>query len=167
MYSYDQKREHIRELQRLLHDISYYNTHIPRINPDGIYGPETSGAVKIFQMEYGLPATGNADFNTWEKVTDLKRFFYPEIIKPNVFGKDTVIIPGSAGPAVYFIQTMLNTIGSRYINMPVIELTGIYDAPTERSVNMYKRVSGSGGSEGIDAELWNHIVSSFNKAVIL
>ena len=63
---------------------------------------------------------------------------------------------------------MLNTIGNGYKNMPVIELTGIYDAPTERSVNMYKRVSSSNAAiEGVDAELWNKIVSSFNKEVIL
>lgn len=168
MFSYGQKREHIKELQRFLHEISYYNPRIPRINPDGIYGQETSDAVKIFQREYGLTATGNADSDTWKKLAEVNSFYYPAIIRPDVFGNDTVIIPGSAGPAVYFIQVMLNTIGNGYKNMPVIELTGIYDAPTERSVNMYKRVSGSNvGREGVDAELWNKIVSSFNKEVIL
>ena len=39
-YTEDQKSRHITELQRYLYSISHYNEKIPRIFPDGIYGPE-------------------------------------------------------------------------------------------------------------------------------
>ena len=30
-------------------------------NPDGVVGPNTSGAISVFQSDYGLPATGHLD----------------------------------------------------------------------------------------------------------
>lgn len=164
MYSDDQKRDHIKELQRLLYEISFFNKRIPLIIPDGIYGPETSGAVRIFQQEYGLSVTGNVDFETWEKLIQVYKFYMPDIIKPDIFKRDTVLIPGSAGNAVYMIQLMMNAIGRLYANIPVIAMTGVYDADTERSVDSFKDISGHDKKlEGIDVHLWNDIVSKFNK----
>ena len=64
MFSDEQLRQHIRELQQFLFGISHYNVRIPVIIPDGIYGAETAGAIKIFQQEYGLMPTGEVDRNT-------------------------------------------------------------------------------------------------------
>lgn len=36
------------------------------INPDGIYGSETTAAVKLFQRQNGIEETGNTDYETWE-----------------------------------------------------------------------------------------------------
>ena len=41
---------------------------LPRIAADGIYGPSTSIAVSAFQAKVGLPATGNADVATQERL---------------------------------------------------------------------------------------------------
>lgn len=167
MYSEEQKREHIKEIQQLLYELSYYNATIPRIIPDGIYGVETAEAVRLFQREYGLEPTGIADDETFERLAEINLNYYKEIKMPDVFKRDSLVIPGSAGPVVYMIQLMLNTIGNGYINMPIIQLTGIYDAPTENSVAMFKRVSGNDfTNEGVDIDLWNDIVSKFNKLVL-
>lgn len=168
MYNSGQKQDHIRELQRFLYEISFYNRKIPEIIPDGVYSTETENAVRIFQREYGLPETGRTDSETWKKAAEINSIFYPEIVRPDVYGKDTVLVPGSAGPVMFFIQTMLNTIGRGYANMPLLPLTGVYDEQTERAVNMYKRTSGHDvRSEGIDSSLWNSIVLHFNEKVIL
>ena len=71
MFSDEQLRQHIRELQQFLFGISHYNVRIPVIIPDGIYGPETAGAVKIFQQEYGLMPTGEVDRYTSVSYTHL------------------------------------------------------------------------------------------------
>ncbi len=39
-----------------------------RIPDDGIYGPQTEGAVKQFQLAHGLAATGVVDTKTWAEV---------------------------------------------------------------------------------------------------
>lgn len=163
MYSDEQKREHIKEMQRFLYNISFYNSRIPVIIPDGIYGPQTSGAVRMFQQEYGLTPTGNADRATFDKAAELERILYMDIKSPQAFKSDTLLIPGSAGPVMYILQVMLNTIGSKYMNMPVIGLTGIYDESTENSVKRFRELSGNtDGGEGVDADMWNCIVTRFN-----
>lgn len=167
IFSDDQKSSHTKELQRHLYEIAFYNKKIPFIIPDGIYGPETAEAVRAFQREYGIPMTGNTEFDTWEKIIEVNRAYYPDIIRPDIFKRDTLIIPGSAGAPVYMVQVMLNTIGRYYKNIPVIEVTGIYDAPTERAVRSFKNVTDNNSSaEGVDVKLWNDIVSIFNKIVL-
>ncbi len=167
MYSDEQQREHIKELQRLLYEISFYNSLIPPVSPDGIYDEQTAEAVRAFQRIYGMPQTGTVNSQTWEKLTEVYDSYYKEILKPDVFRRDYELIPGSAGAEIYILQVMLNKIGKQYLNIPFVEITGIYDAPTENSVETFRKVSGSGvQSEGVNADLWNDIVSHFNKLII-
>lgn len=51
--AYTQKhlRNHVMELQKYLHGISYYNPQIPRIVPDGIYDRETETTVKSSELQ--------------------------------------------------------------------------------------------------------------------
>ncbi|HHX11566.1 MAG TPA: peptidoglycan-binding protein, partial [Clostridiales bacterium] len=42
---------------------------IPTLAVDGVYGPRTSEAVRIFQQIFDLPATGVVDFPTWYKIS--------------------------------------------------------------------------------------------------
>jgi len=53
-------------IQRRLADLGYLTGD--DIVPDGLYGPKTSVAVSEFQARVGLPATGNADVTTQEKL---------------------------------------------------------------------------------------------------
>ena len=53
-------------IQRRLADLGYLTGD--DIVPDGLYGPKTSVAVSEFQARVGLPATGNADIATQEKL---------------------------------------------------------------------------------------------------
>ena len=47
-----------------------------RIPADGIFGPQTEGAVKTFQLNHGLAATGIVDAKTWVEVFRSKVVFY-------------------------------------------------------------------------------------------
>ena len=44
---------------------------IPKINADGIYGPATAEAVRVFQSVFGLPQTGVTDYPTWYKISEI------------------------------------------------------------------------------------------------
>lgn len=61
----------VRQMQEQLQTISSVYTAIPSISPDGIYGPATAEAVKIFQSIFGLPQTGITDFATWYKISHI------------------------------------------------------------------------------------------------
>lgn len=47
--------------------IAWNNTAM-RLTIDGIFGPATEAAVKAFQSQYGLPATGVLDDHTWPQL---------------------------------------------------------------------------------------------------
>jgi Meckel syndrome type 1 protein len=47
-----------------------------RIPADGIFGPQTEGAVKTFQINHGLAGTGIVDANTWAQIFGSKVTFY-------------------------------------------------------------------------------------------
>ena len=48
------------------------------IPADGIFGPQTEGAVKTFQLNQGLAATGIVDAKTWAELFGSKVLFYGE-----------------------------------------------------------------------------------------
>ena len=61
----------MRQLQEQLDAISTVYTAIPRVTPDGIYGPRTAAAVREFQSIFGLPQTGAVDFATWYRISHI------------------------------------------------------------------------------------------------
>lgn len=162
-YTDEQKSRHISELQRYLYSISHYNEKIPRIFPDGVYGPETVQAVKMFQKEYDLPVTGEIDSNTWEKLVETYLFFNKEAILLEVFPTSFVLKPGSTGTIVYIIQIILNTLSKRFENIKPVEVNGVYNTETQNAVNSFKELSGTdNGVEGMDTDTWNKLASGFN-----
>lgn len=61
----------VRQLQEQLNVISNAYPALPKINVDGIYGPETTNAVKKFQSIFGLSSTGITDYPTWYKISQI------------------------------------------------------------------------------------------------
>ncbi len=61
----------VRQLQEQLDAIATVYTAIPRVAPDGFYGPNTAASVREFQSVFGLPQTGVVDFPTWYKISHI------------------------------------------------------------------------------------------------
>ncbi len=61
----------IRQMQEQLNVIAGAYPLIPRITADGIYGPATAEAVRVFQSVFGLPQTGVVDYTTWYKISEI------------------------------------------------------------------------------------------------
>jgi len=61
----------VRQVQNQLARISQAYPAIPRVTPDGIYGPATQAAVEKFQEVFGLPVTGVIDYRTWYEISDI------------------------------------------------------------------------------------------------
>lgn len=59
----------VRQLQQQLNRIAQNYPAIPTVVADGIYGPRTADAVRIFQQIFGLPSTGVTDFATWYAIS--------------------------------------------------------------------------------------------------
>ena len=63
--------EKVRQIQEELVRISQSYPAIPRITPDGIFGPATREAVEVFQSVFGLPVTGVIDYRAWYKISEI------------------------------------------------------------------------------------------------
>lgn len=61
----------VRQMQEQLDAIATVYTAIPRVRPDGIFGPATAAAVREFQSIFGLPQTGVVDFATWYRISHI------------------------------------------------------------------------------------------------
>jgi peptidoglycan hydrolase-like protein with peptidoglycan-binding domain len=61
----------VRHLQEQLLVISEVYTAIPSLVPDGFYGERTAESVRAFQGIFGLPKTGEVDFATWYKISQI------------------------------------------------------------------------------------------------
>lgn len=61
----------VRLVQDQLITISDVYSAIPTITADGIYGPRTAEAVRVFQSIFGLPQTGVIDYRTWYKISQI------------------------------------------------------------------------------------------------
>lgn len=63
--------EKVRQMQEQLNRIAQNYPAIPRITPDGIFGPRTAEAVRTFQGIFNLPPTGIVDYPTWYEISDI------------------------------------------------------------------------------------------------
>lgn len=61
----------VRTIQEQLATIRETYSNIPRLEIDGIYGERTASAVSAFQSIFDLPVTGEVDFRTWYKISQL------------------------------------------------------------------------------------------------
>lgn len=155
-----QKKQHIHEIQRYLHTLSYFNDAIPRVIPDGFYGKETALAVRAFQREYGLPETGSVDHTTWNRIVEAyKSLLHAKPLAYNLFPSSGYVLrKGDSGLLVYVVEAMLNAIGESYDNMPALKVTGVYDASTEAAVKRFQSRVGIPQNGNVDSGTWNMLV---------
>lgn len=61
----------VRQMQAQLNRIAEDYPALPVIRVDGIYGSATKNAVETFQKIFNLPVTGQVDFATWYKISQI------------------------------------------------------------------------------------------------
>ena len=67
----------VRVVQEYLAFIADKNSEIPRIRPDGDYGPATEAAVRAFTESYGLPDTsGRVNATVWNAIASVYEDLY-------------------------------------------------------------------------------------------
>jgi len=139
MYSDEQRRSHIYDLQRFLRRIEQEQGYPQPLSPDGIFGPETEAGVKDFQRRNGIAITGTANYDTWTRIFDQYMALIPGDTMPAAVlffptGTDVKLALGSKGIPVLALQMLLSTPIKHYSNLAPIPLTGEYDAVTADAV---------------------------------
>ncbi|MDE5946264.1 MAG: peptidoglycan-binding protein [Oscillospiraceae bacterium] len=160
-YNPRQRKNNIREIQRYLQGISYFNDKIPLIIPDGFFGKETENAVRAFQREYRITETGTVNHETWNKIV----FVYRNLVDSNPLALDVfpsrnyIIQTGDTGMIVYIIQSILYAMHSQYDNFPAIQVNGIYDNVTYQAVKFFQNLANLQQTGKVNNHTWNALVA--------
>jgi len=157
----------VRNLQRYLRRLSFDDAAIPRVPVDGLFDTATEDAVRAFQQSYGLPATGRADRNTWDRIYDaflraerasdrtpVTNFFptYPEGYE---------ISSGERSLTVSLLQLLFQELSVVYDILTFAEVTGVFDEITEQNVRRFQNASLLPDTGRVDLETWNRILRDY------
>ncbi len=139
-------------LQAMLNRIGQNYPAIPRLSQvDGIFGPKTEQAVRVFQSVFGLAVDGIVGRATWYKLV----FLYVAVTKLSELVSEgqsftqvqgpsgiQVLRSGDRGPAVSALQFFLSLIGQYSFTLPVLNIDGIFGPKTKQAVEQAQKTFG-------------------------
>lgn len=163
-------KEAISSVQKYLREISKYDSFIPEIAIDGIWGDETARAVKSFQHKYELPETGTVDLQSFEMLRNKYKEYNTLFATPQtleVFPSYPVNFycgSNSCGLIVQIIQYILDAL-SEYYNFENITINGKYDSATEAAVTEFQKINGLIPDGRVNRSTWNTLVRQYNQLV--
>ena len=149
----------IRSLQTMLRLLAQEDMQIPRVIPDGIYGPTTLQAVTAFQKRHKLPITGVVNELTWNAIVaaydDARIRLEPAAPLLIYLGAGQQIDEDNASH-VLLLQAMLLTILRRYPDLPQVSVSGVYDDGTRQTVEILQQLGGISPTESgrVDKQTW-------------
>ena len=149
----------IRRLQERLRLIAGYGGNMPMLTVDGIYDERTENAVRAFQHLFGLPVTGQMDFDTWETLNDVyalvvERTSPPIALRP-FFDCDIQAKEGDESPLITLLEVMLNTVAEQFDNLLSVNTGGVYDAQMTAAVRVFQLTNLLEESGEVDKLTWN------------
>ena len=157
----------VRTIQYYLNILSYFNSSLSTLPLDGVYGPETTNAVRVFQSFYGLPVTGVVNTATWNVLNRI----YSETVEflPQGYSGDFAklypgytLSEGMSGENVRDLQSYLSVIGRNLESIPEIPITGYYGSQTRAAVTAFQNAFGINPSGTVGAVTWNTIAEQYD-----
>lgn len=140
MYSIGDSGAEVTSIQRKLKKMGYLDGGV-----DGIYGGDTSSAVKAFQRDQELSATGMVDGDTLSTLTSAYASYSGE----------SVLEPGDSGSKVIKLQNKLLLHG---YNPGSVD--GIYGAGTEEAVKEFQVEQNLAMTGIADSDVWDRLDSA-------
>ncbi len=155
------------ELQQMLHNIDRANGNNPKVLPDGIFGPETTSAVKEFQEREGLDANGRVDFETWDTIVERHREADEKRRKPvpfEVFAEELYdeLKVGDNCDAVCLLQLLFNKLAERFLEYEREDISGYFGQPTHRNVVSFQESNHFEPTGRVDKRTWNRAAQYYN-----
>ena len=161
----------VRSLQTMLRVIGEDNGQDRTVIPDGFFGKNTRDAVSEFQRSRGVPATGVADENTWQRIVaeypDALARVGPAEPLQLILNPGQIIRAGESHPYLFLIQAMLTALEEAYGSIPAPAMTGVLDFPTADSISSFQRLSQLPETGEVDKVTWKHLARHYPLAVNL
>lgn len=155
----------VKLIQYYVRALSCYYGITPVIEITGVFGPETTEAVKKLEAIYGIEQDGIVDVQTWGRLYQDYRRNYQKIpedcfhISPIYPGY--LLYKGMGDNNVRLIQSYLKQIAEVDPDIPDLEVTGIFDEATEAAVKAFDKEYLGEGSGIVGPITWNNIVSIY------
>lgn len=160
----------IRSLQTMLRVIAQRDADYGNIIPDGIYGPQTMGAVSAFQRKHGLPVTGITDQATWDAVVaEYEPALTDQVPAQSIqvpLKPCQTICKGESSPHLYLVQSMLCVISQRYGCMGQPPISGMLDECTADCISSFQHLCGLPMTGNLDRNTWKHLALQYPLATI-
>lgn len=163
MYTNLQHADHIRELQHYLRTLSLTDERYLPLAVDGIFGDETTEAVRVFREINGFSPAGEVDRAVWERLVREYRdalLLITDAVPVAVFPHPTFVLQqGDRLPFVNILQVMLNELSKPE---PPLPITGVYDAATVRRVMALKQLAEYPKTPTLDRLFWDYLAVWYN-----
>lgn len=160
----------VRTVQLRLNRIRANYPALPAISPvDGIYGPATENAVRIFQRTFNLLQDGKVGRSTWNKISQI----WVGVIKLSELGGEgeriglspvppTVVIrEGARGADVIHAQFLLDYISGFYLDIAAPLMDSIFGASTTNAVKQFQRRFGLTADGVVGPNTWRKMYEVF------
>ncbi|WP_419821078.1 peptidoglycan-binding protein [Anoxybacterium hadale] len=156
-------------IQYYMRSLSCYYHILPLVEISGTFGPETSEAAKALVSIYGLPWNGLIDADV------LARFYQDYLVKLKNIPEDCLpeepvypgylLYRGMGDNNVRLIQGYLRGIAEKDPDIPMVSVTGVFDAVTEAAVSAFdSKYLGEGqGDVLIGPITWSAIISVYHQ----
>ena len=151
----------VEQVQFWLNTLSQYESSIPSITVDGIYGTSTANAVRAFQRLNGLTVDGVVGQTTWNAIYNEFRSIQSDNGTPNAY-PGTALRQGSSGQNVRLVQFWLKIARTVYSSLNNVTVDGIFGAATAAAVKKFQSYFGLTSDGVVGRTTWNKLYEVYN-----
>ena len=151
----------VEQVQFWLSTLAQYESRIPSVTVDGIFGSGTAAAVRAFQRRYGLTADGIVGRATWTELYDQFRSIQSDNGTPNAY-PGTALREGASGQNVRLVQFWLKIARTVYSRLNSITVDGRFGAATTAAVKRFQSYFGLTSDGVVGRNTWLKLYEVYN-----
>ena len=151
----------VEQLQFWLNTLAQYESSIPSLTVDGVYGSGTASAVRAFQRKYGLTVDGVVGRNTWTELYDQFRSIQSDNGTPNAY-PGTALREGASGQNVRLVQFWLKIARTVYSSLSNVTVDGKFGSATTAAVRRFQTYFGLTSDGVVGRTTWNKLYEVYN-----
>ena len=151
----------VEQLQFWLSTLAQYESSIPSVTVDGVYGSGTAAAVRAFQRRYGLTVDGIVGLTTWTELYDQFRSIQSDNGTPNAY-PGTALREGSNGQNVRLVQFWLKIARTVYTSLANVTVDGKFGSATAAAVRRFQSYFGLTSDGVVGRITWNKLYEVYN-----